>query len=91
MKSLVEAALKTFGKINILVSFLSLLFLLTIKKILSIQVNNVGIFLGNDNIENIEMKNYDEIMHVNLRSAIELTHLCVEHLIKEKGEYKYLS
>lgn len=72
LKNIVETALKSFGKIDIL-------------------INNVGIFLGNDNIENLNMEDFDEIIHINLRCTVELTHLCVEHLVREKGNIVNIS
>ena len=37
------------------------------------------------------MKCFDEIIHVNLRCTVELTHLCVEHLIQQKGNIVNIS
>ena len=37
------------------------------------------------NIELMKIEDYDEVMNVNLRSAIILTQLCLPHLIDTKG------
>lgn len=36
-------------------------------------------------IEGMKIEDYDEVMNVNLRSAIILTQLCLPHLISTKG------
>lgn len=52
-----------------------------------IKINNAGMFLGAENITNISMDNFDQVFSVNTRAAIELTSLCVKHLIDSKGEF----
>jgi len=47
-------------------------------------VNNAGV-LQTDTIENIDMDKFDEHINLNLRSAIQLTHLLSQSLIKTKG------
>ena len=31
------------------------------------------------------MKSFDDIMNINVRAAVELTHYCIKHLIETKG------
>ena len=57
----------------------------TIKKFgrLDILINNAGIFdLGT--IETTSLEQYDRMMNVNVRSAFQLTMLCVPHLIETR-------
>jgi NAD(P)-dependent dehydrogenase (short-subunit alcohol dehydrogenase family) len=37
------------------------------------------------NIESMKIEDYDEVMNINLKSAIILTQLCLPHLIATKG------
>lgn len=51
---------------------------------LNILINNAGILTQN-NIETIDLADYDRIMNTNVRSVIALTKLAVPHLEKTKG------
>jgi len=58
----------------------------TIKKFgrLDILINNAGIH-NPGTIETTSLEQYDRIMNVNVRSAYQLTMLCVPHLIETRG------
>ena len=58
----------------------------TIKKFgrLDILINNAGIY-NPGTIETTSLEQYDRIMNVNVRSAYQLTMLCVPHLIETRG------
>lgn len=51
---------------------------------LNILINNAGI-LSQNNIETIDLADYDRVMNTNVRSVIALTKLAVPHLEKTKG------
>ncbi|CAG2175466.1 unnamed protein product [Oppiella nova] len=56
----------------------------TFKK-LDILVNNAGRGVGSSIRDGDILDKYELIMNTNLRSVVRLTHLCVEHLEKTKG------
>lgn len=51
---------------------------------LDVLVNNAGIFKG-DSVDDFDVNNFDNVINVNLRSAVVLSHLAVPHLEKTKG------
>ncbi|EGI66781.1 PREDICTED: L-xylulose reductase-like [Acromyrmex echinatior] len=51
---------------------------------LDVLVNNAGI-VEFGNIETTSLKQYDNIMNVNVRSVFQLTALAIPHLVKTKG------
>lgn len=51
---------------------------------LDILINNAGINRGGL-VETFEMADFDLLYQTNLRSVVEITQLCVPHLIKTKG------
>ncbi|KPI95964.1 3-oxoacyl-[acyl-carrier-protein] reductase FabG [Papilio xuthus] len=52
---------------------------------LDILVNNAGIGSSFDIVNDGFMQNFDDLMNVNLRAAVYLTHLAIPHLIQTKG------
>lgn len=53
---------------------------------IDVLVNNAGTGLGSNGLTGgVDMKGYDQVMSVNLRSAVHLSGLAVPHLIKSKG------
>lgn len=51
---------------------------------LDVLINNAGIVLE-DSVSQVNMSEFDRVIDTNLRSAINLTKLCVPHLEKTKG------
>ena len=54
----------------------------------SFKINNAGISSScgkHENIENINMESYDQVIDINVRAVVELTHYCIKHLIQTKG------
>lgn len=51
---------------------------------INILVNGAGI-VKSGSIETMKMTEYEETMNINVTSVINLTQLCVPHLIAEKG------
>ncbi|CAG2177460.1 unnamed protein product [Oppiella nova] len=62
----------------------------TFKK-LDILVNNAGLYLVSSIWDGDILDKYELIMNTNLRSVVWLTHLCVEHLEKTKGNIVNIS
>ncbi|CAG2174508.1 unnamed protein product, partial [Oppiella nova] len=62
----------------------------TFKK-LDILVNNAGRGVGSSIRDGDILDKYELIMNTNLRSVVRLTHLCVEHLEKTKGNIVNMS
>ncbi|CAG2174632.1 unnamed protein product [Oppiella nova] len=62
----------------------------TFKK-LDILVNNAGLYLVSSIWDGDILDKYEPIMNTNLRSVVRLTHLCVEHLEKTKGNIVNMS
>jgi NAD(P)-dependent dehydrogenase (short-subunit alcohol dehydrogenase family) len=54
-------------------------------------VNNVGFTRGSNTIETLKIDDFDKVMSVNVRSIVQLTQLCVPHLIKSKGNIVNIS
>jgi len=52
---------------------------------LNILVNNAAKFQLQSNLMQTTMENFDKIMNVNVRCVVQLSKLCVPHLIKTKG------
>ena len=56
------------------------------------QINNAGkrnTIDNTENIENIIMRSYVEVMDINVKAVIELSHYCIKHLIQTKGLFEY--
>lgn len=51
---------------------------------IDILINNAGI-LKTAGIETIQMKDYDELMDTNIKAVMNLTQLCIPHLLEQKG------
>jgi NAD(P)-dependent dehydrogenase (short-subunit alcohol dehydrogenase family) len=82
LRKATDECINKFGKLDILVrNQLTVFFFL----IFCNQVNNVGFTRGSGTIETLKLDDYDQVMNVNVRSIIQLTQLCVPHLIKSKG------
>lgn len=64
-QKIVDDAIKSFGRISIL-------------------VNGAGI-VQSGSIETMKMSDYEDMMKINVTSIINLTQLCLPHLIAEKG------
>jgi NAD(P)-dependent dehydrogenase (short-subunit alcohol dehydrogenase family) len=82
---IVDTAIQRFGKINVLVWVYYFSLILSFNFLIYLQINNAGTTNGFENIENISMKSFDEIMNINVRAVVELTHYCIKHLIETKG------
>ena len=86
LKRTVNECIKEFGKVDILVNLSH--FYMKVKAYFAadiFQVNNVGFTRGSATIETMKLSDYDQVMNVNVRSIIQLTQLCLPHLIKQKG------
>jgi len=57
---------------------------------LDILINNAGI-ASNDTFESVKLEEYDQVINVNVRSAIALTQLALPHLKQSKGTIVNLS
>lgn len=64
-QKVVDDAIKSFGRISIL-------------------VNGAGI-VKSGTIETMKMSDYEDMMKINVTSIINLTQMCLPHLIAEKG------
>lgn len=64
-KKVVDDAIKSFGRISIL-------------------VNSAGI-IKTGSIETMKIQDYEDMMKINVTSIINLTQLCLPHIIAEKG------
>ena len=51
---------------------------------INVLVNSAGI-LKPGSLEAMKMEDYEDSMEINVKSVIELTKLCLPHLIAEKG------
>ena len=52
---------------------------------ISILVNGAGI-VKSGTIETMKMSDYEDMMKINVTSIINLTQMCLPHLIAEKGK-----